>query len=28
LRPGTETFVRCLGCTKSGYGRSQQDENL
>lgn len=27
LRPGTETFVRCLGCTKSGYGRRQQDEN-
>jgi len=28
VRPGAETFVRCLGCTRSGYGRKQQDENL
>lgn len=28
VRPGKETFVRCLGCTKSGYGRQQQDESL
>lgn len=27
LRPGTETFARCLGCTKSGYGSRAQDEN-
>ncbi|WP_092389336.1 hypothetical protein [Halopseudomonas salegens] len=27
VRPGRETFVRCLGCTKSGYGRKQQDGN-
>lgn len=26
VRPGRETFVRCLGCTRSGYGRKQQDE--
>ncbi|WP_341708126.1 multidrug transporter [Halopseudomonas sp.] len=26
LRPAEETFVRCLGCTRSGYGRQQQDE--
>lgn len=25
VRPGRETFVRCLGCTKSGHGRKQQD---
>lgn len=25
VRPGRETFVRCLGCTKTGYGRRQQD---
>ena len=28
VRPGKETFMRCLGCTKSGYGRKQQHENL
>ncbi|HIZ51553.1 MAG TPA: multidrug transporter [Candidatus Pseudomonas excrementavium] len=28
VRPGKETFMRCLGCTKSGYGRKQQDESL
>lgn len=28
VRPGKETFVRCLGCTKSGYGRKQRDERL
>lgn len=27
VRPGRETFMRCLGCTKSGYGRKQQDES-
>lgn len=27
VRPGRETFVRCLGCTKAGYGRKQQDES-
>ncbi|MFN3579074.1 MAG: multidrug transporter [Pseudomonas sp.] len=27
VRPGRETFMRCLGCTKSGYGKKQQDEN-
>ncbi len=26
VRPGREAFMRCLGCTKSGYGRKQQDE--
>ncbi|MEH6388585.1 MULTISPECIES: multidrug transporter [Pseudomonas] len=28
VRPGRETFMRCLGCTKSGYGRKQQDERF
>ncbi|HDZ55535.1 MAG TPA: multidrug transporter [Pseudomonas xinjiangensis] len=28
VRPGRETFMRCLGCTKSGYGRKQQDEQI
>ncbi|MEJ6655230.1 MAG: multidrug transporter [Pseudomonas sp.] len=28
VRPGKETFMRCLGCTKTGYGRKQQHENL
>ncbi len=28
VRPGAETFVRCLGCSRAGYGRKQQDENL
>ena len=28
VRPGRETFMRCLGCTKSGYGRKQRDDNL
>lgn len=28
VRPGRETFMRCLGCTKTGYGRKQRDENL
>src|SRR5690554_1632371 len=28
VRPGRETFMRCLGCTKAGYGRKQRDENL
>lgn len=27
VRPGEATFVRCLGCTKSGYGRTHADEN-
>jgi hypothetical protein len=26
VRPGREAFMRCLGCTRSGYGRKQQDE--
>lgn len=26
VRPGRETFMRCLGCTKSGHGRKQQDD--
>lgn len=26
VRPGRATFVRCLGCTKDGYGRKQADE--
>lgn len=26
VRPGAETFFRCLGCSKSGYGRKQRDE--
>ncbi|WP_373184478.1 multidrug transporter [Halopseudomonas sp.] len=26
VRPGEATFVRCLGCTKSGYGRKHSDE--
>ena len=26
VRPGRETFMRCLGCTKSGYGRKQSDD--
>jgi hypothetical protein len=26
VRPGRATFVRCLGCTKNGYGRKQSDE--
>ena len=26
VRPGRATFVRCLGCTKDGYGRKQSDE--
>lgn len=28
VRPGRETFMRCLGCTKSGYGRKQSDDRL
>ena len=28
VRPGRETFMRCLGCTKTGYGRKQQEDNL
>src|SRR5690554_7859931 len=28
VRPGRETFMRCLDCTKAGYGRKQRDENL
>jgi len=28
VRPGRETFMRCLGCTKTGYGRKQQLESL
>ena len=28
VRPGRETFMRCLGCTKSGYGRKQREESL
>ena len=28
VRPGKETFMRCLGCTKSGYGRKQQHESF
>ncbi|MGI3128815.1 multidrug transporter [Halopseudomonas pachastrellae] len=26
IRPAEETFVRCLGCSRVGYGRKQQDE--
>lgn len=26
VRPGRATFVRCLGCTKDGYGRKQSHE--
>jgi len=26
VRPGRETFVRCLGCTKAGAGRQYMDE--
>lgn len=26
VRPGRETFVRCLGCTKTGQGRQFKDE--
>ena len=26
IRPAEETFVRCLGCTRAGYGRQQQEE--
>jgi hypothetical protein len=26
VRPGREAFMRCLGCTKSGQGRKQQEE--
>ncbi|WVM90481.1 multidrug transporter [Halopseudomonas pachastrellae] len=26
FRPAEETFVRCLGCSRAGYGRKQQDE--
>lgn len=25
LEPGREAFVRCLGCTRSGYGVKDQD---
>ena len=28
VRPGRETFMRCLGCTKSGYGRKNSDGRL
>ena len=28
VRPGRETFMRCLGCTKSGYGRKQQEDRF
>ncbi len=28
VRPGREAFMRCLGCTKTGYGRKQQQESL
>lgn len=27
VRPGRETFMRCLGCTRVGYGHKQQEEN-
>ncbi|SDS95100.1 hypothetical protein SAMN05216198_3238 [Halopseudomonas litoralis] len=28
VRPGRETFMRCLGCTKTGYGHKQKHDNL